>query len=521
MQLFVDIDLRKSIVSPGDRSAAATIVCSSQDTLELDVYFCQAGAIIDVGAGAALRFGIFASSALTVALALIPAIFPTWSSVTAYTAGQVVSLSGVNYVCILSNTNQTPPNATYWLVIPGLTWARQGPDANGNYFWRGLLYCNTTQMAAAIGVLTTLPCQSEFRYQLSDGEVVHSIYLAFSVFPALLTEQSTYTIIIPPPGYPDASTIELLAHKDQPSGYVGLSAGSKMPAAEVPIDGTTIVVASSQLHVPIDNSTLQIVGGQLKVAGGVGAPILGAIVKTTLTVPTWTVGGTFKVYLTNVSGPIWVGGGDIAIFTSSDGLVNYGNMEVDSQSSDGGGQFILLRENLNYAIALVAGTVVPAGSLVFFGIGLQTTQTSVGAPLVSYEQTTPDNFYPSVKGIKTTDLSVKVIDDNLDLDFRVSTPAFAGFIPSPAAQAYTVDLAAATTYKLVKVYLKVSTGTLTAALNKNGTGISGATAISVSSTRSSTVISQVVAVDDLIELVLSSLSGTPLNFAWSVRTQPN
>src|SRR5260221_41332 len=68
MQLFVDIDLRKSIVSPGDRSAAATIVCSSQDTLELDVYFCQAGAIIDVGAGAALRFGIFASSALTVAL---------------------------------------------------------------------------------------------------------------------------------------------------------------------------------------------------------------------------------------------------------------------------------------------------------------------------------------------------------------------------------------------------------------------------------------------------------------------
>src|SRR5258708_14930304 len=121
MQLFVDIDLRKSIVSPGDRSAAATIVCSSQDTLELDVYFCQAGAIIDVGAGAAPRFGIFASSALTVALALIPAIFPTWSSVTAYTAGQVVSLSGVNYVCILSNTNQTPPNATYWLVIPRLT----------------------------------------------------------------------------------------------------------------------------------------------------------------------------------------------------------------------------------------------------------------------------------------------------------------------------------------------------------------------------------------------------------------
>src|SRR5258708_25341576 len=106
---------------------------------------------MEVGGGAALRLGILVSGALTVALALIPAIFPTWSSVTAYTAGQVVSLSGVNYVCILSNTNQTPPNATYWLVIPRLTSARQGPDANGNYSSRGLLYGNTTPIAAANG----------------------------------------------------------------------------------------------------------------------------------------------------------------------------------------------------------------------------------------------------------------------------------------------------------------------------------------------------------------------------------
>src|SRR5258708_12658278 len=97
---------------------------------------------MEVGGGAALRLGILVSGALTVALALIPAIFPTWSSVTAYTAGQVVSLSGVNYVCILSNTNQTPPNATYWLVIPGLPWARHGPDPNGNYFCRCLLFSN-------------------------------------------------------------------------------------------------------------------------------------------------------------------------------------------------------------------------------------------------------------------------------------------------------------------------------------------------------------------------------------------
>ncbi len=37
-----------------------------------------------------------------------------WSGVTSYVPGNVVSLAGVFYQCILANTNQTPPNATYW-----------------------------------------------------------------------------------------------------------------------------------------------------------------------------------------------------------------------------------------------------------------------------------------------------------------------------------------------------------------------------------------------------------------------
>jgi hypothetical protein len=43
-----------------------------------------------------------------------------WNSATAYLAFDVVSLNGTSYVCILANTNQTPPNATYWTVLAGV-----------------------------------------------------------------------------------------------------------------------------------------------------------------------------------------------------------------------------------------------------------------------------------------------------------------------------------------------------------------------------------------------------------------
>ena len=40
-----------------------------------------------------------------------------WNSSTAYLPFDVVTLAGTSYVCILANTNQTPPNATYWTVL--------------------------------------------------------------------------------------------------------------------------------------------------------------------------------------------------------------------------------------------------------------------------------------------------------------------------------------------------------------------------------------------------------------------
>lgn len=40
-----------------------------------------------------------------------------WSAIVAYTVGDFVDVNGSSYVCIANNTNQTPPNATYWALI--------------------------------------------------------------------------------------------------------------------------------------------------------------------------------------------------------------------------------------------------------------------------------------------------------------------------------------------------------------------------------------------------------------------
>lgn len=44
-------------------------------------------------------------------------VITAWSAVTTYSAGQLVSRSGVNYLSIAPSLNQMPPNGTYWQVI--------------------------------------------------------------------------------------------------------------------------------------------------------------------------------------------------------------------------------------------------------------------------------------------------------------------------------------------------------------------------------------------------------------------
>ncbi len=49
---------------------------------------------------------------------LLAGTVPAWSSGTAYTVGGLALLGGRNYYCIAANTNQTPPNSSYWYAMP-------------------------------------------------------------------------------------------------------------------------------------------------------------------------------------------------------------------------------------------------------------------------------------------------------------------------------------------------------------------------------------------------------------------
>jgi hypothetical protein len=56
-----------------------------------------------------------------------------WSNATAYVVGDLASLAGVNYYCILAHTNQTPPNATYWYPLTGNIYEIPTPYVVGRF----------------------------------------------------------------------------------------------------------------------------------------------------------------------------------------------------------------------------------------------------------------------------------------------------------------------------------------------------------------------------------------------------
>jgi hypothetical protein len=56
--------------------------------------------------------------------------YTAWSAVTTYAVGNIVSLSGVNYIAVAISLNQTPPNASYWAVYSPLTvWLKEKTEA--------------------------------------------------------------------------------------------------------------------------------------------------------------------------------------------------------------------------------------------------------------------------------------------------------------------------------------------------------------------------------------------------------
>jgi hypothetical protein len=90
-------------------------------------------------------------------------IHGAWSSITAYAVNDVVSLSGSSYVCILANTNQTPPNATYWTLLASIgatgSTGATGPGYGGS---------STTSLLIANSVTKVFTTQAGLAYQVGN-----------------------------------------------------------------------------------------------------------------------------------------------------------------------------------------------------------------------------------------------------------------------------------------------------------------------------------------------------------------
>ncbi len=70
-----------------------------------------------------------------------------WNSATEYVARDVVYRLGSSYICILTNTNQEPPNATYWELV-----AQKGIDGEGSGDVVGPASSTTNRVATFDGI---------------------------------------------------------------------------------------------------------------------------------------------------------------------------------------------------------------------------------------------------------------------------------------------------------------------------------------------------------------------------------
>lgn len=86
----------------------------------------------------------------------------TWSNATSYHLNDEVALNGSSYICISPNTNQVPPNATYWNVV-----AQAGIAVGAGNFAGQVTYTGSQTLSAAqTGYLITFTGTSPATFTL-------------------------------------------------------------------------------------------------------------------------------------------------------------------------------------------------------------------------------------------------------------------------------------------------------------------------------------------------------------------
>lgn len=143
MQIIIDLDLREAVSDFSVKSVAPTYAGKSQDTQSLNIYFVKGGVIQDLGTGPTIKYGLIGPSG---------------------------------------------PN----LLVLCTTFTRS-IDVNNNVYYLGFPVFNTSNLLAALGTNTNIACISEVRYQLTSGEIEHSLDIPITIWRTILSEVTSDT----------------------------------------------------------------------------------------------------------------------------------------------------------------------------------------------------------------------------------------------------------------------------------------------------------------------------------------
>src|SRR5246127_4740330 len=324
MKLVVDLSSRMPVTDIGNNSPAPTYTIKSQDTAVLNVYFVAEGLPQDLGSATTLKFGLVQSGSTTLLVLdtafsrLIDANgnvyyqgFPVF-----HTSALLTALgSSLNISCIGEVRYQQPdgeivhcldiPFTVYRTIleetVSTTTTANFSQPAVGATV--SVAVVTTSFLSAGDTVSIGTAGDSYTVTAVTDATHFSAENLGTGTTAPGATVASGTTVTLASPNvlatYPDVSLLELKAHKDQPSGYAGLSGSGSgfISNTHVLVDGVTVTSTDPAGLATIDKLTVLLASFSQPSAGGTVVVTVGNSASLVLNQAVFVRGGGYYLVI--------------------------------------------------------------------------------------------------------------------------------------------------------------------------------------------------------------------------------
>lgn len=389
-----------------------------------------------------------------------------WNSITTYVERDVVYSGGSSYICISTNTNQEPPNATYWELI-----AQRGIDGEGAGDVVGPASAVTSRIAAFDG--TTGKLLKDGGKTIAEVEAA-SIPIGYLDTDTALSANSDSKV-------PSQKAIKAYSDTKLPNTYldtdVNLTANSD---SKIATQKATKAYADTKVAIPASSTEGDILyrnsSAWTRLAKGTASQQLR--MNSGATAPEWFTPTAAASFWTSFSGA-YASGTTITVATDLTGLFKKG-VVLKWQKSDNtfktGMVISSSYSSPNTTITIVGSAVEAndknfyyagemANKITFIIAGNQSTGTDVSKTWYPSTDVYPISVDATVKTAGTTNATTYDINDDsttiittkpsiasgatTDLNNVVDTPTTV----IAAASAVTVDIDAASTTQAIDGYI--------------------------------------------------------------------